>query len=200
MPVPDYINARAQSLRQIDTRKLRARQAYDTALETTITAAGEVDLEALVNQPARDAFKTAFANSLNPRVLAYYGIPAGAPTDIFRQNDLWNAYVGFTRTDVGNLVEGAKNRLNFETFTESTKNKFKAVAERILTGPISALNAADGPNIRTYLNTNPANADAITHIDFARLTEPGDMAQIIEEYLANGVIRPTFLEDKPYKI
>jgi len=200
MPAQAYVDLKNQAERVFNTRDLRIRQAYDSALTTTINGSGEVDLDTLANQPARNAFKTTFFNSLDPVINAYLGIPAGAPTDIFRQNMLWKGYAGFSRTDLDSIVEKVQKKLDFKTFRGITEDPLQRVSQELQNGALSGLTAADGPNVVAYLNTDPANAPIIPHINPARLTNITDMATIINQYLSQHVITQDFLKDKPYYI
>ena len=201
MPVQEYLNMMVEAKKKIDTRLFDLTRAYLDAVGTTTDGDGLIDLESLVNQPTRDRFKRRVIESLHQSILKFYHIDQAANSDIFRINDLWRAYVGFTPDYLDNLVEDSKENMSQDSFFRSIGDKLKEPLKTIDLTKLGALKATDGPEVIAYLAKNPANAGIIPHINVNSLTSVTDMAALIEENLSpHGVVRPNFIKGKPYYI
>ncbi len=194
--VNKYVAEVEKARRVIDTKKFSIREAYNRAENTTRGDDHLINLESLSEQDSIDSFVKEFSKSMDSHVNGYYG----KAEDIFKRDDLWREYAGFTEGTFYNLIDQLREKTSFENFMANFEDKFKVIEQNALQTPVSVLGKDDGEAVIAYLNNaSISNAEVMKLIDVKQLVNPFDMAELINEYLAKDVVSVKFIKDKPYE-
>ena len=190
MVLTKYLQEEKRANNVVATIQHELMKSYLEAEETT--KRGEnLDLSVLKNERDRKRFSDKLYSDLFEKAKNYLG--AGDTNDIFKKNAILKSYSGLTEFSIRKVTDGLKESMNHQNFFKSLEEPINGSLETILSSPITNLKSSDNQDAIIYTNT-------IGRVDPKRLSKVEDIAKLLYEFKTNGVIRPTFLEDQPYKI
>lgn len=194
MPVGDYLNAKKQVKKEIDTLLFRIRDAYNAAEERLIGEDGLVDLASLENPAQRDRFKDEIVSEFRGNAREYFGLNEEDFNRLpdFRQDRLFFAYLGTTEAGIRNVVEGYRENLNFEHFREEIQKQIEERLKELQQYPLTKLSQEDASGVVLYTELGGK-------VKPEKL-ELRDLVGILETFERFGTVPPKFLEGKHYTI
>ena len=107
------------------------------------------------------------------------------------QQLLLSGWFGFGRSEIDNVVDGYKENINFDMFSEflNEKTQFKRALGRRLEYSRSVLDEVDTADVVNHVGIAPTNPDRIG------LEDKVELMDLHERY---GVVPPNSIQDKPY--
>jgi hypothetical protein len=189
--IQDYENASLTAKRDVATTQFNLRRAYDAALETTKLDPADfyVAPDRLEDDAVRATFKDTLMNTLSAPYAA--GLAAMPNDPQIAQQLLLSGWFGFGRSEIDNVIDGYKENLNFDNFSEflNEKTQFKRSLGRRFDYTRSVLDDVSTADVVGHVGINPTQPDRIGL---------EDKIELMNLYEQHGVVSPNALRDKPY--
>jgi len=197
MTVQQYKDACKEAKRDVDTLKRIVYESYWHAQAALNGPDGLDDLASLENNgPARTAFAQTIQNALTSGARSYFHSQANL-SPIRLEQMVWG-YSGIMPGLLTSLVESVKGDMNekvYEKFLEKN-TEFQQALEHRTPNPVNYLAGCEKDALR-YAGLMSGNTLLNTRININELSAV-DSANLVNEFDANGTVRPVFLKKQHY--
>ena len=192
MALNDYLNLKKDIKKKIDTLEFNFRTAYNKAEETTRDNEGDINLDSLQNESNRDKFIITFNNNILNSAKKYFKIHHRTKLDDFKENQLMDAYMGFSGVEINQLINSAKENISYKGMAKSLEENISNIIQKMSMVPSTKLKHSDANDVIKYTKTAGI-------INPKELKIP-NMIELIAEYEKNGIVTPKFINEKSYNI
>lgn len=192
MPLKNYLSLKKDAKKRIDTLQFNFRNAYNLAEKSTIGDDGYINLDSLENGKDRDAFTTIFNKKILNSAKKYFNIHHRTGFDDFQENLLMNGYIGFSGSEVNQIMDSARGNISYEGMAKTLEKNIEDIINKISVIPSTKLKENDANSVVDYTKT-------VGIVNPTKLQIP-NMVELISEYEKHGIITPKFINEKPYRI